>query len=1106
MSDLVQLTAAPVIDPGSARLDMAVPAGSTIDAMITLGLPALATVDRKHLRVTLVSAESMMPVAREYWRHVRPKPGVRVVIRVVPGKNAVRSILMVVVSIAAFALAPAIAGAFGFSAGTAGFGLVKGLISAGLTAIASLAINALIPPPKTNDGEKRDTFQVSGWRNRVPTDSDPVPMLFGAHRVAPVFAATTYTEIVGDEQYVRGLFAFGYGPLSLSDIRIGETSIAEYDEVEIETRAGYAGDEPVTLYPHQVIEEATGIELVRPLPRDDAGEVIDGEPAEEKPVTRATALDSASASVIIAMPSGLFDVDDGGNVRQRTVSVRIRQRPVGSPDWQDVATLDITAAKRETFFRQHSWDFPARGKYEIEVTRMTDEQTSTRVSDRVTLAAIQSIRPEYPINFGKPLCLLAMRIKATYQLNGALDNVNALASRIAEPGELANVSNPAAAFVKALTGPCNPYPVPIASIDMDAITDWYEWCQSKGLKYDRLHDAPENLGEMLLAICAAGRATPRHDGVRWTVVIDRPDDLVIDHISPRNASDFQWSRTYFDPPHAFRVRFFDATNDFKPAERIVPWPGHAGPIDLTEQIEMPGKTDPAEIWREARRRQYELIYRPDSYRAMQSGAARVATRGDLVALSSDVLTRTQVAARVRAVQGALVALDEIVTMEAGKEYGIRFRHFADANDKVGVSLVRKVSTRDGRWKTLMLDDASTMPLVGDLIHFGELDTVSHLVKVKGIEPGQDFAATIHMIDAAPVIDELTDAEMPPAWDGRVGGEIANYEVAPVAPRIASVVSGLSGTDSEDGLAILIAPGGGSAATLSSYRIEHRLSGGAWSSITVPVANGGASIGGYVKGQAVDIRVYAIGGGGTEGPASGTVTVTIGANDPVLPGALNAASITAAGGLGFARVSLVTTADEATAALQLYRVPSGGMLDRDVHRTGAQVAVVPSSSVNLVDGDTTRVSLVNNGAFAGSDAWTSEGGWTIAGGKAAHTAGTADLISQAITLTAGKYYRMAFAVSGRSAGSVTPQLTGGTPGPGTARSANGYHLDRIQAGSGNDAMALAASTAFDGSIDDVVLFEESGASIPQGDYDYYIEPLNSDGAAGPVSGPFSVTIV
>nr|WP_272212412.1 hypothetical protein [Marinicella sp. W31]MDC2878327.1 hypothetical protein [Marinicella sp. W31] len=823
-------------------------------------------------------------------------------------------------------------------------------------------------------------------------------------------------------------------------------------------------------------------------------------------MTRATALDSASTSVIIAMPSGLFEVDDNGEVRQRTVSVRIRQRPVGSPDWQGVATLEISAGKRETFFRQHMWDFPARGKYEIEVTRMTDEQTSTRISDRVTLAAVQSIRPEYPVNFNKPLCLLAMRIKATYQLNGALDNVNAMATRLAEAGELPNTSNPAAAYVKALTGPCNAYPVSAASIDMDAINDWYQFCQTKGLKYDRLHDAAENLGEMLLAICAAGRATPRHDGVRWTVVIDRPDDMVIDHISPRNASDFQWSRTYFEPPHAFRVPFFDATNDHKPAERIVPWPGHTGPIDRTEQIEMPGKTDPAEIWREARRRQYELIYRPDSYRAMQSGAARVATRGDLVALSSDVLTRTQISARVRAVQGAIVVLDDIVTMEAGKTYAIRFRVFANSEDEIGTSLVRQVETGAGRWKTLIVEDASTLPKIGELIHFGEMDTVSSLMKVKGIEPGQDFAATIHMIDASPVIDDLTDAEVPPAWDGRVGGEIANYEVSPAAPRISQVYSGLAGTDSENGLAILIAPGGGSAATLSSYRIEHRLSGGGWANFSIPVANGGAAIVGYAKGQTVDIRVYAIGGGGTEGAASGTVAVTIGANDPVIPGALNTGSITAAGGLGFARVSLVTTADEATAALQLYRVPAGGTLDRDIHRTGAPVAVVPSSSINLADGDTTRASLINNGAFSSADTWSPEGGWSISGGKATHTAGTADLISQAMTLTAGKYYRMAFAISGRSAGSVTPQLAGGSTATGTARSANGYHLDRIRAVSGNNALALAASADFDGAIDDVVLFEESGASIGQGIYDYYIEPLNETGSAGPVSGPFTVTIV
>ena len=71
-------------------------------------------------------------------------------------------------------------------------------------------------------------------------------------------------------------------------------------------------------------------------------------------------------------------------------------------------------------------------------------------------------------------------------------------------------------------------------------------------------------------------------------------------------------------------------------------PGLVGAPQLTEELVLPGKTDPAEIWREGRRRFYEALHRPDTFTCVMEGAARVATRGDLVMASWDVLARTQI--------------------------------------------------------------------------------------------------------------------------------------------------------------------------------------------------------------------------------------------------------------------------------------------------------------------------------------------------------------------------------------------------------------------------------------------------------------------------------
>ncbi len=56
----------------------------------------------------------------------------------------------------------------------------------------------------------------------------------------------------------------------------------------------------------------------------------------------------------------------------------------------------------------------------------------------------------------------------------------------------------------------------------------------------------------------------------------------------------------------------------------------------------------------------------------QDGAARVATRGDQVMCSIDVLERTQVSARVKSVEGRLIELDELFYMQATRAMAFGF--------------------------------------------------------------------------------------------------------------------------------------------------------------------------------------------------------------------------------------------------------------------------------------------------------------------------------------------------------------------------------------------------------------------------------------------------
>jgi hypothetical protein len=384
----------------------------------------------------------------------------------------------------------------------------------------------------------------------------------------------------------------------------------------------------------------------------------------------------------------------------------------------------------------------------------------------------------------------------------------------------------------------------------------------------------------------------------------------------------------------------------------VPWPDFSGDITLTEEVELPGKTNPDEIWIEARRRMFELIHRPTRYTNQQDGAARVATRGDLVMGSYDILKSTQRAAGVLRVMDNMIELDELVTMADGADYAVRFRTGLSEEDTIGKSTVRSVIYEDGETSVLRFKDGGEIPEEGSIVHFGPMATESRELVVHAVEAGDDFTSHFTLLDAAPVIDTLTDAEVPPAWSGLVGAEIEDPLSVPAAPSFTAVRTGLTGTGVEDGLDVLLVPGAGSSAVIGTLEINHRLSGApAWTTLTIPVADGGASVSAYVKNDAVELRARSLTPNGTPSPYSATVAVVIGGGDAGLPLAL-ANSSGATGNLAHAVITIVTQDDPNIAKVETYRTPTGVSLDRNAHSIGNPIAVAASSTHSVIDGDAT----------------------------------------------------------------------------------------------------------------------------------------------------------
>jgi hypothetical protein len=121
--------------------------------------------------------------------------------------------------------------------------------------------------------------------------------------------------------------------------------------------------------------------------------------------------------------------------------------------------------------------------------------------------------------------------------------------------------------------------------------------------------------------------------------------------------------------------------------------------------------------------------------------------------------------------------------------------------------------------------------------------------------------------------------------------------------------------------------------------------------------------------------------------------------------------------------------------------------------------------------------ISNSDFATDTLWTKGTGWSIGSGVATKVAGTSSSLSQTVptALTANATYQLTYTLT-RSAGSITPRLTGGTTVTGTTRSASGTYTETITAVSGNVTFEFLADASFAGTVDNVYLWSGSSSYV------------------------------
>ena len=467
-----------------------------------------------------------------------------------------------------------------------------------------------------------------------------------------------------------------------------------------------------------------------------------------------------------------------------------------------IPTFTISGNTRSLVRKNVRWTvYEAGAQYEVRLTRTSSDNPPTSDSQIIATTywtMLRTIQASKPVT-KTGLAFLALRIKATDQLNGTVDTLNAVVTSILQDWDAATstwvlraTSNPASIYRDVLQGTANRRPKLDNQLDLPTIQAFHTRCKTSQYSFNAIIDFQTTVKQLRQDVLASARATFGLKDMKYSIVEDLPQSIPVDIITARTSSNFKWTRRFLKMPHAFKVRFVDADNNFKQGERFVYADGYDAnnATDFEETDAGIGVTNSNQVWKLKRKELADAVLRADDYEVTMDFANLNVTRGDRVQLQHDVILAGLCTGRIKSVtlngssQATDITFDEPFTMVTGTNYGARIRK------SDGTMVTSQVVTSPGEVLAVTFIaplSVGNTPAIGDLVSFGTLGSETIDCIVKSVEPGPDYTATVKMQDYAPGI-QTADQTTIPIYDAQIS---LPATPTPPIPIIAQVLSGES---------------------------------------------------------------------------------------------------------------------------------------------------------------------------------------------------------------------------------------------------------------------------------------------------------------------------
>lgn len=428
------------------------------------------------------------------------------------------------------------------------------------------------------------------------------------------------------------------------------------------------------------------------------------------------------------------------------------------------SNLRVVAATSQALRKPKRIKFPTKGQYDVRIRRLTADSTNDKLIDKSYLTGIRSISYTNPVRFAD-ISGSAMRIKATDQLSGAVDSYNVIVSTYLKGYDpntdtwVADVisSNPADIFRYVLQSPAFAKHLNDNQIDLDKLAEWWIYCNSLNLTYDRIIDYDTSIDDVLNDICAAGVATLSKVDNVYSVIIDNERPIIKGMVTPRNSWDYKGNIVYPDVPHALRIEFRNQDAGYETDERIVYADGYdENNAELYERLQFTSCTDADLAYWYGRRYFATALLQPETHTFKMDFEHMTFNRGDRITLVNDVILVGVGQGRIKELlvddtdnptQVLGFAIDDELNIPPALNLGVRIR---DNNVTQGYQyhLLQTVQGVTSEFTFANPIAYANAPAIDSLCAFVEDGKELDLI-ITGIKPNKDQSATITAIDYSP---------------------------------------------------------------------------------------------------------------------------------------------------------------------------------------------------------------------------------------------------------------------------------------------------------------------------------------------------------------------